>query len=150
MGRFKWHRRAGLTIVEMMMVVLFIGILVAVAVPRFLDTSGVASDSSLGQTLRVVRDAIERYASDNGGALPGAGKDAKVFAVDLAPYLRGGLPVCPISPCTNSRVIFDSRAPLQGNASSGQGWRYNPLTGEFICNNESRTKSNPAVCYDEL
>ena len=150
MGKFKRHHRMGLTILEMMMVVLLIGVLVAIAVPRFLDTSATATDNSLKHTLGVVRDAIERYANDHKGTLPGTVKDVSIFAVELAPYLRGGMPACPIPPCTNSQVIFDRKTPLQGNASSGQGWRYNPVTGEFICNNGFRTKSNPGIRYDEF
>ena len=50
----------------------YVGFLAAVAAPRFLDTSAGATDNGIKQSLGVVRDAIELYAAENGGALPGA------------------------------------------------------------------------------
>ena len=69
--------RTAFTLVELVVVVMILGILAAVAAPKFLDTSATATDNGLKQSLGIVRDAIELYAADHGAALPGAdGKPA--------------------------------------------------------------------------
>ena len=65
------EKRQGFTLVELVVVVMILGILAAVAAPKLLGTSGTATDNGLRQTLSVVRDAIERYAAENGGDFPG-------------------------------------------------------------------------------
>ena len=65
------EKRQGFTLVELVVVVMILGILAAVAAPKLLGTSGTATDNGLRQTLSVMRDAIERYAAENGGDFPG-------------------------------------------------------------------------------
>src|SRR5688572_4410607 len=80
--------RCAFTLIELVVVILILGILAAVAAPRLLGASRTAQESSLKQSLAVVRDAIERYAAQNQGRLPGdAGTQADLKA-DLAPHLR--------------------------------------------------------------
>ena len=90
-------KRSGFTLIEVVIVVLIIGILAAVAVPKLFDTSSKAKDNGLRQTLSVVRRAIELYKAQN-GALPGADGTEPTFKSDLAPYLQGPFPAGPVGP----------------------------------------------------
>ena len=65
------RKHKGFTLIEFVVVVMILGILAAVAAPKLLNTSSTASDNGLKETLGVVRDAIERYAAEHGGQLPG-------------------------------------------------------------------------------
>lgn len=148
------HKRKGFTLVELVVVVMILGILAAVAAPKLLNTSGTATDNGLLQTLAVVRDAIERYAAENNGSLPGdAGTDAD-FKADLTEYLRGNFPKCPVGPQKDDGVLVetDSGAVMEGVAAPNpnESWMYNNKTGVFIVNWDGTTKIDPTISYWEL
>ena len=148
------RKHNGFTLVELVVVVMILGILAAVAAPKLLNTSSAAADNGIKQTLGVVRDAIERYAAENGGNLPGTdditGDDLKA---DLVPYLRGAFPICPVGGKNNNvKVTAGSSDPIEGEAfvADMDSWHYNSDTGQFICNLQAETNSDDTVFYDEL
>ena len=140
------------TLVELVVVVMILGILAAVAAPRLLSTSGTATDNGLQQTLAVVRDAIERYAAENGGKLPGSDGSEATFKTDLKDFLRGNFPTCPVGPpaAQDTTVLVSQDDPLVGDAGPSDGWRYNNVTGEFIVNYDQPTKVDSNLNYDDL
>ena len=78
------RKHKGFTLIELVVVVMILGILAAVAAPKLLGTSSTASDNGIKETLGVVRDAIERYTAEHGGALPGQlGTEAGLIKTDL-------------------------------------------------------------------
>jgi general secretion pathway protein G len=147
------RKHKGFTLVELVVVVMILGILAAVAAPKLLGTSSAAADNGLKQTLGVVRDAIERYAAENAGALPGAGStDQTVFKAALAPYLRGEFPTCPVAGKNNDVKISSGEDPIAGETDSEamSSWHYCNGTGQFICNSAAETKSMEGINYDAL
>lgn len=144
------RKHKGFTLIELVVVVMILGILAAVAAPKLLGTSASASDNGLKETLGVVRDAIERYAAEHGGALPGAAAGTGVaFKADLLPYLR----VFPKSPLVSGATAGDVKiAGTAGAMTPGgtEGWQYNKIDGGFIVNSAAPTKSDPSVTYDSL
>lgn len=145
-------QQRGFTLIELVVVILILGVLAAVASPKLLRTSSTATDAGLKQTLRVVRDAIEQYSTNNGGALPPSTSAAN-FRSALEPYLRSGFPKCPVGPTTGDAVKeIDVKF---GTATSydpppTEAWYFNTDTGHFFVNFGSTTASDPAVTYDEL
>jgi general secretion pathway protein G len=132
-------KRQGFTLVELVVVVMILGILAAVAAPKLLGTSGTATDNGLRQTLGVVRDAIERYAAENGGTFPGA-----TFTTQIAPYMRGTFPTCPVGN-KNANVAVGTVNTVGGT----EGWRYNTSTGEFMVNSTALDNTKPtAAAYN--
>jgi prepilin-type N-terminal cleavage/methylation domain-containing protein len=135
------RKHKGFTLIELVVVVMILGILAAVAAPKLLGTSSTASDNGLKETLGVVRDAIERYAAEHGGALPGT--DEATFKTALVPYLR----VFPKSPLTSTDTV---EVVTTTAATGAKAWQYNKADGTFICNSTAATKSDPLVTYNNL
>jgi prepilin-type N-terminal cleavage/methylation domain-containing protein len=125
-------QRQAFTLVELVLVTVILGILVAVAAPKFLETNNDAADSSLRENLRVLRDAIERYVAANSGVLPGdAGAEADLKQ-DLAPYLRK----FPNNPLKGSDSVYvqTTGTPFTAEQGGGYGWLYDASTGDIRAN----------------
>jgi general secretion pathway protein G len=143
------RKNKGFTLVELVVVVMILGILAAVAAPKVMGTSAKAKDNSVKQTLAVVRDAIERYAAEHGGELPGSSDDTQAtFKLNLKDYLRGAFPKCPVGTEDDVVLIEDSGAPSA--TGTGGSWMFSTDTGEFIVNSTDAVPSMSGVSYDEL
>jgi prepilin-type N-terminal cleavage/methylation domain-containing protein len=149
-------RQPGFSLVELVVVIVIIAILAAIAIPRMSRGSAGAGNSALAANLSLVRTAVNLYAIEHNNAFPGAdpndfvGKltkftDAggtvsatKTSTAKYGPYLAA-IPPCPVgenaAKTTASKVLFDSaNSPPVPNPAGGEGWVYNPTTGEFLAN----------------
>lgn len=136
------QRRSAFTLVELVVVIMILGILAGVAAPKLLNTSASATENGLRTTLSVVRDAIELFASQNGGAYPGAG--ANDFVTDISDYLRGDFPTCTVGANTNATVA--TTADATPTPTGTEGWMFSTSSGAFICN--STTTDSSGVAYN--
>ena len=59
------RRKLGFTLIELLIVVVIIGIIVAIAIPKFKDTKGKANSSSIRSDLRNLVTAQEAYYYEN-------------------------------------------------------------------------------------
>lgn len=85
------NNKKGFTLVEIMIVVAIIGLLAAIAVPNFIQARETARQNVVLNDLRLIDHSKEQWALATGAANGDAVADA-----DLAPYLRGGMPVSPL------------------------------------------------------
>lgn len=138
-------RRAGFTLIELVVVIMILGILAGVAAPKFFQTSATATDNGVKQSLAIVRDAIELYAANNGGSLPGCTGTGADFKLLLAPYIRGAFPTCPVGPaaCKDDLVTPVTGVPT-GVVGDATGWKYSTDLGTFIINNAGASTLGPA------
>ncbi|MBN2477043.1 MAG: prepilin-type N-terminal cleavage/methylation domain-containing protein [Pirellulales bacterium] len=144
-------RFRGFTLVEIVVVVLIIGLLVAIALPRQCCLMGKVSDDSARRSLQMLRHAIESYALEHDGDYPG-NTEALVKAA-LSPYLRGPFPKCPVGEGkADEMAVVSTGAPLIGTGSPGaigsKMWKYDCQTGQIIINYSAVSESG--VPYDEF
>ena len=144
-------RQRGFTLVELVVVVMILGILVAMALPRIVNVTGDATDNATRQSLSTLRDAIDTFAGQNNGDWPG--DDEADLKTDLRQYLRGPFPRCQVGPGEADGVeVVSAGADLYGTGSAAlpadKMWKYDNTTGEIIINFADASESG--IPYDEF
>lgn len=157
-------KRFGFSLVELVIVIVIIGVIAAIAIPRMSRGASAAGESALVGNLAVLRNAIEMYATEHSGVFPGAKTDGmggsansaealtnqltKYSAADgscsetkdaahpFGPYLRKGIPPAPVGTSQGSTVVKvdATTTPPAVSTTGGYGWVYNPSTGDIIVN----------------
>ena len=101
--------QAGFTLIELIMVIVILGILSAVAAPKFLDLTGDAKKASAESIHGTIQSTMAvAFASHRAGGLSasGTGDDQYITSCDsLVHYLDGGLPGS--VNCTGKVLSFD-------------------------------------------
>ncbi len=117
------QRATGFTLIELLVVMVIIAILVSIAAPRYFNSVEKSKETVLRQDLSVMRDAIDKYYSDN-DKYPDSLED-----LVTKKYLRK-LPVDPITDNATTWIVvppsdldkggvFDLHSGAPGNGRDG-------------------------------
>lgn len=162
-------RNKAFTLVELLIVVVILGILAMIVLPRFSNASAMARASMLADDLRVMRTQLEVFKSQHNGQpagyidgepIKGASEEAfrlamtsaSTAAFDFAepgtagfpygPYLRE-IPTNPLNGKDSVQIIQDDEEfPDEGDDSDG--WVYQPRTLKFMADSPGQDEQNRA------
>ena len=156
-------RRRAFSLVELVIVIVILGIIAAVAIPRITSGSRNAGETALRANLRTIRNAIDFYYLEHKRVWPaargdgvnadkkqvtlfnqltkytnadGVFSDTKDSAFPLGPYIRGTFPKQTVGHMVgqNSAEMKDQDPALVADAGRDFGWRYNVRNGQIIAN----------------
>ena len=115
--------QAGFTLIELIMVIVILGILSAVAAPKFLDLTGDANRAASESIHGTIQSTMSvAFASHRAGGLAtsGTGDDAYITDCDtLTNYLDGGFPNN--TTCTGGTVTFPDARTASITAETNTG-----------------------------
>jgi general secretion pathway protein G len=152
------HRRAGFTLIEVLIVVVILGILAATVLPQFTSATDDAKESALLQNLQTLRVQIQLYQFQHDGQWPAqneqseqAFRNAMTMASNMAgevaapgtpgfpygPYVIGDLPANPYNRLNTVQVVTGDVVNAAVDGSTG--WIYSATTGQIKANFDGTT-----------
>jgi prepilin-type N-terminal cleavage/methylation domain-containing protein len=155
------RRRRGFSLIELVIVVVVIGIIAAIEIPRHSRASAGASDNAHNGDVSVLRNSLELYAAEHGNTFPavatfeaqmttysdetGATSATKDTTHIYGPYLRK-VPALKVGSNKGSAVVVDGSSGTPGTAAGG--WFYNPTTGDIKANLADSDKDATGKAYN--
>lgn len=150
-------RTRAFSLIELVIVVVIIGIIAAIAVPRMSRGAAGAADSALTANLAMLRNAVDLFQTEHGGAFPsitdlpnaltqfsnetGTTFSASKTATEYyGPYLRA-IPALPVG---SNKGLNTFTATLGG----AYGWVYDAATGGFKANLPGTEKDVRGIAYN--
>lgn len=126
-------RQRAFTLVEILVVVIILGILAAVVVPKFTGATDEASQNSTYYELQKVRRAIDVFMARNDNALPAVttGDGTWGEIVGTGDYLKS-IPYNRYIPALNSARIYAAGDAAPDTVyQTDYGWLFNTTTGQL-------------------
>lgn len=142
------------TLVEVLIVVAILGILAAIVLPEFQSHTQQAKEAAAKDNLRILRNAIELYASQHNGVPPGYPNNDPTESPNYIAYLHQiymngqyftKLPENPFSKQSRVTIVGNSETfPTGPENTFIRGWIYQPATKTIKLNWEGTDKDGIA------
>ena len=128
-------KKRGFTLIELVMVIVILGILAAMVLPRFIDLTTKARESAAKGALGAVRAAIAiKYASN---AAYGAGTLIPT-TIEASMFQEGKIPEEVASDSAGNNAVYVTNEAPTGVGTDG-GWWYDSANGRAWINHSAYT-----------
>jgi len=97
--------KRGVTLIELLIVVLILGALAAIAIPRLSQSADTAKKNACATNLDIINSQIELYAAENDGTYPA---NLEVIT-NSTTYFPDGPPQCPVTDANYPNTLLNDR-----------------------------------------
>jgi len=101
----KMRNKRGVTLIELLIVVLILGALAAIAIPRLSQSADTARKNACATNIDIINSQIELYAADNDGAYPAT----LTVITNSTTYFPDGPPICPVIDANYPDTLVNDR-----------------------------------------
>ena len=99
------NSKRGVTLVELLIVVLILGALAAIAIPRLSQSAATAKKNACKTNIDLINSQIELYAAENDGSYP-----ANLTVItNSTTYFPDGPPQCPVTDANYPTALSNNR-----------------------------------------
>ena len=141
----------GFTLIELLVVVVIIGVLVAIAVPVYLNYRQGAADKSAQSDVRGAISAIEQYYTDNSNSYP-----TGPTTLETASFLLGSSTTAKVTlsdkttmyyvPATTTAPVASYKVCATNTGGGGKYYLYDSTKGGSVMAVTTVTSTNFATC----
>ncbi len=139
--KFRGNQK-GFTLIELVMIIVILGILAAVAIPKYQDLSTEAKEASARSALGSLRSGITIYYANQAVTTGTATWPALSDVATVGNVMAQAIPKNPYQTTTNAPDSIVTGVTKGVVVGTRGGWAYNATTGEIWPNTNSVGENN--------